>query len=193
MSILDEAPLYRRVREHACRRLLDGEYRSPESWMPDLRQFVRLEKEMLRRYHEKRDPGRKVCQAYAVMVDVLLECLLENAVKGWIRDRKKVPADLAIVANGGYGRAELCPHSDIDISILYSSQPRRQVFRDFQEWVTGHVLYPLWDLKFKVGHASRTIRESISEAKADMQTKTTLMQSRHVCGSEELTPTFEAK
>ena len=148
---------------------------------------------MLRRYHEKRDPGRKVCQAYAIMVDVLLECLLENAVKGWMLEHKKLPAELAIVANGGYGRSELCPHSDIDVSLLYSSQPRRQGFRDFQEWVTGHVLYPLWDLKFKVGHASRTIRESISEARADMQTKTTLMQSRHVCGSEELTRNFEEK
>ena len=52
--------------------------------MEELRQFVRLEKEMLRRYHEKRDPGLMVCQAYA-MIDVLLEFLYDNAVRGWLR------------------------------------------------------------------------------------------------------------
>ena len=89
--------------------------------MSDLRQFVRLEKEMLRRYHEKRDPGLTVCKAYAVMIDVLLESLFENAVKGWLLDHKVLSARFSIMANGGYGRAELCPYSDIDISLLYGS------------------------------------------------------------------------
>ena len=121
MHAIEQSPLYRRVREHAHRRLRSDAYREPEVWMSDLRQFVRLEKEMLRRYHEKRDPGLTVCKAYAVMIDVLLESLFENAVKGWLLDHKVLSARFSIMANGGYGRAELCPYSDIDISLLYGS------------------------------------------------------------------------
>ena len=160
--------------------------------MAELRQFVRLEKEMLRRYHEKRDPGLVVCQAYAVMIDVLLESLYDNAVRGWLQSHKVLPGAMAVVATGGYGRAELCPHSDIDLSLLYGSQTGGKV-RAFQEWVTQHVLYPLWDLKFKVGHASRTIKESIAEARENIQTKTALLQSRHICGDAELSTEFIAK
>ena len=64
MNSIEQSPLYRRVRQHAERRLCGDTYREPSSWMEELRQFVRLEKEMLRRYHEKRDPGLMVCQAY---------------------------------------------------------------------------------------------------------------------------------
>ena len=192
MNSIEQSPLYRRVRQHAERRLCGDTYREPSSWMEELRQFVRLEKEMLRRYHEKRDPGLMVCQAYAVMIDVLLEFLYDNAVCGWLQNHKSLPTAMAIMATGGYGRAELCPHSDIDLSLVYGSQSGGKV-RDFQEWITQHVLYPLWDLKFKVGHASRTIKESIAEARSDIQTKTALLQSRHICGDAELTDDFIEK
>ncbi len=192
MNPINESPLYRRVRQHAERRLGGDAYREPSGWMVELRQFVRLEKEMLRRYHEKRDPGLVVCQAYAVMIDVLLERLYDNAVRGWLQGSKSLPATMAIMATGGYGRAELCPHSDIDLSLVYGSQSGGKV-RAFQEWITQHVLYPLWDLKFKVGHASRTIKESIAEARGDIQTKTALLQCRHICGDAELTAEFIGK
>jgi [protein-PII] uridylyltransferase len=52
------------------------------------------------------------------------------------------------------------------------------------------VLYPLWDLKFKVGHASRSIKESIEAARDDIQTKTSLMQSRFICGDRKLAENF---
>jgi [protein-PII] uridylyltransferase len=189
---INPSSLHLRVYRHADRRLGMDTYKEPGKWMADLRQFVRLEKEMLRRYHEKRDPGLTVCHAYAVMIDVLLEALLSNALRGWLLDNKALPTPMAIIASGGYGRSELCPHSDIDISLLYGSSSGRKL-REFQEWITGHVLYPLWDLKFTVGHASRTIKESITEARADMQTKTSLMQSRHVCGDAELSEEFREK
>ena len=45
MNSIEQSPLYRRVRQHAERRLCGDTYREPSSWMEELRQFVRLEKE----------------------------------------------------------------------------------------------------------------------------------------------------
>ena len=122
MNNINQSSLYLRVCQHAERRLGMDSYKEPGAWMSDLRQFVRLEKEMLRRYHEKRDPGTTVCHAYAVMIDVLMDSLLSNAKRGWLLNNKELPTRMAIIASGGYGRSELCPHSDIDISLLYGSQ-----------------------------------------------------------------------
>ena len=76
---------------------------------------------------------------------------------------------MAIMATGGYGRAELCPHSDI-ISLVYGSQSSGKV-RDFQVDHPARAL-SIVGFEVQVGHASRTIKESIAEARSDIQTKT---------------------
>jgi [protein-PII] uridylyltransferase len=194
MKPIEESPLYRRVRLHGRRRLGKDAYIEPAAYMKDLQEFLRLEREMLMRYHEKRDPGWKVCQSYAIMIDVLLTFLFDNAVMGWLDTHKDLPMNFAIVANGGYGRGELCPHSDIDFTLLYGGRLlSKAAGEEFKEWITRNVLYPLWDMKFKVGHASRTIKESVEAAKEDIQTKTSLMQSRLVCGDGRLAKDFLEK
>ena len=192
MKPIEESPLYRRVQQHAKKRMSHPGYVPPEEYMKSLKEFVRLEREMLQRYHEKGDSGTKVCQAYAVMIDVMLTSMLDNAIMGWFDYHKKMPVRFAIVANGGYGRGELCPQSDIDFTLLYGRHHtlKKKALEEFKEWITRNVLYPLWDLKFKVGHASRSIRESIEAAKEDMQTKTSLMQSRLICGDRKLAENF---
>ena len=104
MKPIEESPLYRRVQLHAKKRLSHRGYVPPEDYMKDLKEFVRLEREMLQRYHEKGDSGGKVCQAYAVIIDVMLTSMLDNAIKGWFDNNKKMPVRFAIVADGGYGR-----------------------------------------------------------------------------------------
>src|SRR5262249_50696304 len=63
---------------------------------------------------------------------------------------------LALVAVGGYGRGELAPHSDVDILFLlpYKLTPHG-------EQVIEYILYLLWDLGLKVGHATRSVDECI--------------------------------
>ena len=68
---------------------------------------------------------------------------------------------LALVAVGGYGRGELAPCSDIDLLFLlpYKLTPHG-------EQVVEFMLYRLWDLGLKVGHATRSVDECIRQAKA---------------------------
>lgn len=88
---------------------------------------------------------------------------------------------LSVVAVGGYGRAEMAPFSDVDLLFLapYKLTP-------WSESVVESTLYILWDLKLKVGHATRTVEECIRLGKTDLTIRTALLESRYLCGDRHL-------
>ena len=88
---------------------------------------------------------------------------------------------LAIVAVGGYGRGALAPGSDIDLLFLL---PYKQT--PWGESVVETILYVLWDLRQKVGHATRSIDECLRQAKADITIRTTLLEARLILGDSGL-------
>jgi [protein-PII] uridylyltransferase len=88
---------------------------------------------------------------------------------------------VAIVAVGGYGRGTLAPNSDIDLLFLL---PWRQT--GWSEQVTEFMLYALWDMRFKVGYAVRSVEECIRLAKSDTTIMTAVLEARYVCGSAPL-------
>jgi [protein-PII] uridylyltransferase len=92
---------------------------------------------------------------------------------------------LCVVAVGGYGRGALAPGSDIDLLFLLNGKGRGRA-----ESVVEAMLYFLWDLKQKVGHATRTIDECLKQAKADMTIRTTLLETRYILGDEALLDTL---
>ena len=184
---LQENPLFRRIRKHAQKRLVFDPGVSRHKQLPAYKRFVALENEMLKRYHRKGEPGLKVCHARAVMVDVVIENLFLAALDEYATREGRLPCKLAIVATGGYGRGELNPHSDIDIMLLYPDNVNnKKRFEVFQSILTEEILYPLWDLGWKVGHASRNSKEVIEEARAEIQSKNALLESRLICGSQPI-------
>ncbi|MEZ5842845.1 MAG: [protein-PII] uridylyltransferase [Hyphomicrobiaceae bacterium] len=88
---------------------------------------------------------------------------------------------MAIVATGGYGRGLLAPGSDIDLLFLL---PYRQT--PWSESVVEAMLYLLWDLGFKVGHATRSVDQCLKHAHADMTIRTSLIDARLVLGDARL-------
>ena len=90
-----------------------------------------------------------------------------------------------IVAVGGYGRGMLAPFSDIDLLFLMPDKPPPGV-----EKVVEALLYVLWDLKLKVGHATRTVDECLKQARADMTIRTTLLEARFITGDKALFETL---
>jgi len=95
---------------------------------------------------------------------------------------------IAIVATGGYGRGELAPHSDIDLMFLL---PHKLAPRT--EQVCEYMLYLLWDLGLKVGHATRNTDEALRLAREDLTIRTTLLESRLLAGDEALFETFRKR
>ncbi|MEM1088674.1 MAG: [protein-PII] uridylyltransferase, partial [Pseudomonadota bacterium] len=89
--------------------------------------------------------------------------------------------DIAIVATGGYGRGLLAPGSDIDLLFLLPNN-----HGPIGERMAEAILYKLWDIGFKVGHATRTIKQSLSFAQADTTIRTSLLDARLILGNEPL-------
>ncbi len=88
---------------------------------------------------------------------------------------------LAIAAVGGYGRGTLAPGSDIDLLFLLPYKVTA-----WTESVIEAVLYLLWDLGQKVGHATRTVEECIFHARNDLTIRTALLEARLIYGDQPL-------
>ena len=97
-----------------------------------------------------------------------------------------VPASerLALLAVGGYGRGEMAPHSDVDLLAL-SEGAAPGAARAVEA-----LLYLLWDLKLKVGHASRSLRDALRLAREDMTIRTSLLETRTLAGDAALAATL---
>jgi len=96
--------------------------------------------------------------------------------------------DYALVATGGYGRGVLAPHSDIDLLFLTDREPGPRTRR-----LIEFMLYLLWDLGLKVGHATRSPRECISEGVKDATILTALVDARFLAGDAALFTEFQAE
>lgn len=179
-------PLFRRLHQHAQKRLVFDPGVSRSKQLPAYKRYMELECVMLERMHRKGDSGRKVCQARAAMTDVIIDNLFLAALDLYTTNHGPLPCKMAVLATGGYGRRELNPHSDIDIMFLYPQKAGGKEFAKFQELLAEEILYPLWDLGFKVGHASRNSKEVIEECRREIQSKNAILESRIICGSDPL-------
>jgi len=90
-------------------------------------------------------------------------------------------SDMALIAVGGYGRMELHPYSDIDISVLVTQSPSPELAEKISEFITR-----LWDIGFDIGNTVRTVKQAQEVARADLSIITNLMESRLLTGSDSL-------
>jgi len=135
--------------------------------------------------------GRHCAERLCRMHDEIIRILFEFA--GQKLYPSQVPSEaerMAVVATGGYGRGLLAPGSDIDLLFLL---PYKQTA--WGESVAEALLYCLWDMGLKVGHATRTVNECIRQANADMTIRTALLEARYLFGDvklfEELVARFD--
>ena len=95
---------------------------------------------------------------------------------------------LAVVATGGYGRGVLAPFSDIDLLFITPDEPSPAALA-----VVEFMLYFLWDLGLKVGHATRSIAECLQDAERDMVIRTSMIDARRLAGDAALFHRFEQR
>jgi [protein-PII] uridylyltransferase len=122
--------------------------------------------------------GAAFCGLLSEKVDLWLQQLWENAGG---------PATgAALVAVGGYGRSELSPGSDIDVYLLY--EPKTSVSA-----LAESIWYPIWDEGIKLGHAVRTVKETLALASDDLDTATAILSTRHIAGDPKLAEELAVK
>lgn len=126
--------------------------------------------------------GIKCAQNLSFTEDEIIRSILTFAVDHVFKyPCQQGPHQICIAAVGGYGRATLAPGSDIDLLFILPTQPCNHCKATIE-----YVLYMLWDLGQKVGHAVRTMNECVSMAKTDMTIRTATLESRFLSGNIEL-------
>ena len=136
--------------------------------------------------------GRRCAERLCRMEDAVIGLLFDFARKHLYPSQNPSEAErMAIVATGGYGRGLQAPGSDIDLLFIL---PYKQTA--WSESIAEAILYCLWDMGLKVGHATRSVDECIRQAKADMTIRTAILEARFLLGDktlfEELQTRFDA-
>ena len=133
--------------------------------------------------------GLETVHAQTFLMDQIIHVLLEFTENDLFPlDPVAAEERLTVVAVGGYGRAELAPFSDIDLLFLL---PKAKT--SHREKVVEYILYILWDLGLKVGHATRSLNECMRTAKTDLVIRTTLVESRFLAGDKRLYNTLRRR
>ncbi|MBI2341385.1 MAG: HD domain-containing protein [Deltaproteobacteria bacterium] len=109
---------------------------------------------------------------------------VDHFVAGLFNSSMHAGSKMSVLALGGYGRSEMSPYSDVDLMFLYEGDidPARKV--------VDAVLYPLWNLKFEAGGATRTLNECRSMFNEDIRAQTAMIDARFVAGDRGLAESF---
>nr|WP_295739150.1 [protein-PII] uridylyltransferase [uncultured Acidocella sp.] len=147
------------------------------------RQLARIQTHVQTRFENEGLNGLQASRLHAQLMDQLVSALFAYT----LRMLPPGPKDrLAMAATGGYGRATLAPFSDIDLLFLTGGTPSASMNKAVE-----FILYMLWDLGLKVGHATRTVSECLAEAKADVTIRTSMLDARCLTGDRALFADFQ--
>ena len=145
--------------------------------------------EVKRRFEKAEASARDTTLANSYLVDQLIRLIHEFAITHAYPSANPTTGEqMALIAVGGYGRAEVAPFSDVDLMFLLPYK-----LTAHSEQIVEYILYTLWDLGLKVGHATRSVEESIRLSKEDLTIRTSLLESRMLQGSTELFNTLKAR
>ena len=137
--------------------------------------------EVRRRFEADHD-GSLAVQGNCHLIDQLIRTIYEIAADHIYPAANPTAGDqVCIVAYGGYGRGELAPKSDVDLLFVLPYKLNSR-----SEQIIEHMLYMLWDLGLKVGHATRSIDECLRQAKSDITIRTGLLEARYIWGEQKL-------
>ncbi|MDG6094538.1 [protein-PII] uridylyltransferase [Acetobacter sp. AN02] len=131
--------------------------------------------------------GAAAAKRLAAFADVIIRTLAAFARQTTDTDDRALHG-LTIAATGGYGRGLLAPFSDIDLLFLTPEEPAPAVLS-----LVEYMLYFLWDLGLKVGHATRSISQCLEESAKDTTVRTALLDARLLSGDQSLFAMFEAR
>ena len=179
------------VLAHAENQLGATGARRPTEVLPLYKKFLKIEEHRLRLKHQAGGGGREVCALRVDLVDILLRHLVTAATTSTRRGPDVTEPPFALIALGGYGRRELNPFSDVDVMFLHRD-PTGKLSAQIEDMVE-QILYLLWDIGFKVGHSTRSLKEAIADANRDMLTKTSMLESRYVAGDTRLARQFRER
>ena len=173
-----------KVLAHAEDQLALAGKQRPTEVLSTYKKFLKLEEHRLRLKHQAGGGGREICARRGELVDVILRHVFAAAANAVGQSE----TSLALIALGGFGRGELNPFSDVDVMLLHGDAAGK--VSPYIEEMAKQILYLLWDIGFKVGHSTRSMKEALAQANHDMLTKTAMLESRFLAGDRVLAREF---
>ncbi|HET6606323.1 MAG TPA: [protein-PII] uridylyltransferase, partial [Rhodopila sp.] len=149
------------------------------------RHLARIQSYVQHAFEHEQLTGLQAARLLGALVDGVVQALFEHTLTN--TDLGPVET-LSVAATGGYGRGVLAPFSDIDLLFLTGDSPSAETLR-----VVEYILYFLWDLGLKVGHATRSIQDCLVEGAKDTTIRTALLDARHLAGDKALFADFHLR
>ena len=138
---------------------------------------------------KKHGNGIRTARSISEFQDTLIKTIYEFTIQNIYLTTDQNNIDkICLVAVGGYGRGTLAPFSDIDLMFLHSNK-----LNDWTESVIEYILYILWDLGFKVGHATRNLDQCLELSKSDFTIRTSILEARYIYGYRDLYENLKQK
>ena len=166
------------------------ELRAPGKTIPREAALASFRRHLARAQHHVQNgfeagtwPGLQAGRLLGRLLDGVITALHDFATT---QTQQGTPEPLAIAATGGYGRGVLAPFSDIDLLFITNNEPSPGTIATVE-----YMLYFLWDLGLKVGHATRSVAQCITEAEADLTTRTSMIDARRITGHAALFDAFQ--
>lgn len=147
------------------------------------RHLARIQQHVREGFETYRMAGVEAAQQLAALTDGVVRVLFDYATQSVAAE--PLADRVAIAATGGYGRSMLAPLSDIDLLFLAPDHPAPETLR-----VIEFMLYFMWDLGLKVGHATRSIAQCLADAAEDLTIQTSLLDARLIAGDGALFEEF---
>ena len=149
------------------------------------RHLARIQTYVQNAFEHEQISGLQSARLLGTLIDGVIGALYEHATTdtGFAE-----PDQLSIAATGGYGRGVLAPFSDIDLLFLTGDDPSPDTLQ-----IIEYMLYFLWDLGLKVGHATRSIEGCLVEGAKDTTIRTALLDARHLAGDPQLFDDFHQR
>jgi len=150
--------------------------------LADLKEVLAAGRARAEKMLKKDGRGTLCARRLSALQDAILGVVHDFAISHVYPSNNRSSAErLTVVAVGGYGRGTLAPGSDVDLLFLL---PYKQT--PWGESVIEFMLYLLWDMGLKVGHATRSVEECIRLSRSDMTIRTAILEARYVWGDRSL-------
>ena len=149
------------------------------------RHLARIQTYVQHAFEQEQLTGLQAARLLGALIDGVVGALYDHATSDTDFGH---PRSLAVAATGGYGRGVLAPFSDIDLLFLTGDDPAPQTLE-----IVEYMLYFLWDLGLKVGHATRSIEDCLTEGAKDTTIRTALLDARHLTGDTDLFADFHRR
>ncbi len=149
------------------------------------REKIAEQRARLKVRHQEGAAGLELCREWTEEVDAIVLELVQAAagmVEGLASDM------LCVLALGGYGRRDLAPYSDVDVTVLHP-----QTSQMIAEAFSKNLAKLLQDAGFECVLSTRTPEMTLALARKDATILTSIMESRRIFGSENIYGSFLSK